>query len=198
MTPHLKAIDAQMALRIYGAAIGLTGVAVLGMGFADSTVFGTPVLATIFGTMLIVAGCWSASLSHIKDQALRRKGLMWFLAAHYFVLNVVSADRKDIWGPTSQTVNELLRIANLGIGISLLGTIMSLLGKTFEGPKRSDYEKQMREAGAQEERNRLARDLHDSIKQQIFVIQTAAATAQTRFNEDRTGASQAIRVWWKR
>lgn len=41
-------------------------------------------------------------------------------------------------------------------------------------------------------RNRLARDLHDSIKQQIFVIQTAAATAQARFDADPSGAKQAI------
>ena len=43
-----------------------------------------------------------------------------------------------------------------------------------------------------EERNRLARDLHDSIKQQIFVIQTAAATAQVRFDDDEAGTKQAL------
>ena len=75
--------------------------------------------------------------------------------------------------------------------------IVSLL---FPGGKRSvrnersrdRYEQQIRDAGAQQERNRLARDLHDSIKQQIFVIQTAAATAQTRFDNDRDGAASAI------
>jgi signal transduction histidine kinase len=44
----------------------------------------------------------------------------------------------------------------------------------------------------QEERNRLARDLHDSVKQQIFVIQTAAAIVQARFDDDRTGAKEAL------
>ena len=44
----------------------------------------------------------------------------------------------------------------------------------------------------QEERNRLARDLHDSIKQQIFAIQTAAATAQARFASDPSGARGAV------
>ncbi len=57
---------------------------------------------------------------------------------------------------------------------------------------RSRYEQQIRRAAAQEERNRLARDLHDSIKQQVFVIQTAAATAQARFESDPAGASQAL------
>jgi signal transduction histidine kinase len=57
---------------------------------------------------------------------------------------------------------------------------------------RSEYEQRIREAAGQEERNRLARDLHDSIKQQIFVIQTAAATAEARFTADEAGARQAI------
>ena len=61
------------------------------------------------------------------------------------------------------------------------------------GNLRSRYEQQIREAAAQEERNRLARELHDSIKQQIFVIQTAAATAQTRFNGDSEGSRGALR-----
>ena len=47
---------------------------------------------------------------------------------------------------------------------------------------RSTYEEKIREAASQEERHRLARDLHDSIKQQIFVMHTAAATAQARFD----------------
>lgn len=38
---------------------------------------------------------------------------------------------------------------------------------------------QLREAATQEERNRLARDLHDTIKQQLFSINVAAATAQS-------------------
>jgi signal transduction histidine kinase len=57
---------------------------------------------------------------------------------------------------------------------------------------RSQYEQQIREVARQEERNRLARDLHDSIKQQIFVMQTAAATAQARFDEDPAGAKLAL------
>jgi signal transduction histidine kinase len=57
---------------------------------------------------------------------------------------------------------------------------------------RSQYERQIREVARQEERNRLARDLHDSIKQQVFVIQTAAATAQARFDGDPAGAKLAL------
>lgn len=51
---------------------------------------------------------------------------------------------------------------------------------------------QMREAAAQEERNRLARDLHDTIKQQLFSINVAAATAQRLQASDSDGAAQHI------
>jgi signal transduction histidine kinase len=73
-----------------------------------------------------------------------------------------------------------------------LSGVPSPQGNRSVEPRVSRYERQIRAAGAQEERNRLARDLHDSIKQQIFVIQTAAATAQARFESDRMGAAVAI------
>jgi signal transduction histidine kinase len=57
---------------------------------------------------------------------------------------------------------------------------------------RSQYEEQIRQAASREERSRLARELHDSIKQQIFVVQTAAATAQVRFGQDSAGARAAL------
>jgi signal transduction histidine kinase len=57
---------------------------------------------------------------------------------------------------------------------------------------RSDYELQIRNAARQEERARLARDLHDAVKQQLFVIQTAGATAQARFDSDAAGARAAV------
>jgi signal transduction histidine kinase len=57
---------------------------------------------------------------------------------------------------------------------------------------RSQYEQQIREAARLEERARLARDLHDAVKQQLFAIQTSAATAQARFASDAGGAQSAL------
>ncbi len=51
---------------------------------------------------------------------------------------------------------------------------------------------QVGEAAAQEERNRLARDLHDSIKQQLFSINVGTATAQERWESDPEGARKAL------
>lgn len=47
-------------------------------------------------------------------------------------------------------------------------------------------------AAAQTERNRLARDLHDSIKQQIFSIGASIAAAQARWESDRRGSWTAL------
>jgi signal transduction histidine kinase len=57
---------------------------------------------------------------------------------------------------------------------------------------RSQYEEHIQQATRQEERTRLARDLHDAIKQQLFVIQTSAATVETRFDADAPGAKAAL------
>lgn len=51
---------------------------------------------------------------------------------------------------------------------------------------------QAEKAAAQQERNRLARDLHDSIKQQLFSIQISAAAAEARLQTDPDGAIVAI------
>jgi len=48
------------------------------------------------------------------------------------------------------------------------------------------------QAAVQEERNRLARDLHDSIKQQLFSINVQAAAAQARWEHDPHAAQRAI------
>jgi signal transduction histidine kinase len=77
-------------------------------------------------------------------------------------------------------VNEALALGML--------TLVSKQGR----PPESVYDEQIRQTAAQEERNRLARDLHDSIKQQIFAIQTGAAAVQARFDEDSAGAKEAL------
>src|SRR5215469_5773606 len=51
---------------------------------------------------------------------------------------------------------------------------------------------QVSKTAAQEERNRLARDLHDSIKQQLFSIVVNAAAAKARWEHDLTGARKIV------
>lgn len=54
------------------------------------------------------------------------------------------------------------------------------------------WQEEIREAAAQQERNRLARDLHDSIKQQLFSIRVASATVEARWDSDPQGAREAL------
>jgi signal transduction histidine kinase len=57
---------------------------------------------------------------------------------------------------------------------------------------RQQLAEQIGGAAAQEERSRLARDLHDSIKQQIFSISVSAAGVQARWDSDPDGAKAAL------
>ena len=57
---------------------------------------------------------------------------------------------------------------------------------------RAQQLQQTSEAAAQEERNRLARDLHDSIKQQLFSIHVGTAAVQARWENDPDGAKTAL------
>jgi signal transduction histidine kinase len=83
----------------------------------------------------------------------------------------------------SMTIAYLIAVLSLGM-LSVLPKVTPSL--------HSLYEEQIRQTAAQQERNRLARDLHDSIKQQIFAIQAAAAAAQARFDSDTSGAREAL------
>jgi signal transduction histidine kinase len=50
----------------------------------------------------------------------------------------------------------------------------------------------LKDAAAQAERSRLAQDLHDSVKQQIYSIQAHLAAADARWDSDRQGARTAL------
>ncbi len=65
-----------------------------------------------------------------------------------------------------------------------------------QGNIANEYRKQLLrqagEAAAVEERNRLARDLHDSIKQQLFSIRMSALAAQAQIGTNTTKARKAL------
>ena len=51
---------------------------------------------------------------------------------------------------------------------------------------------ELRTAVARKERERLARDLHDSVKQQLFTLRMSTATAEARWESDPEGARAAV------
>ncbi|HEY0556847.1 MAG TPA: sensor histidine kinase, partial [Thermoanaerobaculia bacterium] len=71
-------------------------------------------------------------------------------------------------------------------------TAAEIAALKIPGEIRQGLLRQIEESAAQEERNRLARDLHDSIKQQLFSINVGTATAQERWESDPEGARGAL------
>jgi signal transduction histidine kinase len=206
--PYTK--DNRIFLRAYAALTGVGGILITGWGamwFATDLPglrFGMSALVRVFGSALLATACWAAMLSQIDDPELRRKGLRWFAAGHFGILLILHLQCIAIWPPEIASKIEGVILPEFAVVLLLLihgesyfmddtgNPAVPITGADSPEPLRSRYERQIRQAGAQEERNRLARDIHDSIKQQIFVIQTAAATAQERFDGDHAGAALAL------
>ena len=204
------ALDARWVFRGYAVLAGLGGFVLLGWGqmwFGDYLAgqpSGKAALIRVLGSILIAAACCAAGFAVVDSPPSRRNGLFWFATGHAIVFLVVLSQRILIWGPgLGGTAAKLLIFVTCAL-FYLWSTSegehsplprLSLFGDAAPASTerlRSQYEQQIREAARLEERNRLARDLHDSIKQQVFVIQTAAATAQARFDGDQVGAREAL------
>lgn len=204
----LEPIDIRLVFRAYAAVAGLGGFVLaawgpmwLGVHMAGQP-YGRAALIRVFGAILIAAACCAAGFASVNDLTALRRGLIWFAAGHAAVATMVLLQRLAIWGEgPAAWAGEFLLVIGFILWCFWLESASrkSLLMGLFAGANptsadrlRSTYEQQIREAARQEERNRLARDLHDSIKQQIFVIQTAAATVEARFDDDRSGVRQAV------
>ncbi len=200
------AIDTRIVFWVYASLAALGGLTLLVWGpmwfGADRA---QSAIIRVFGAILIAAGCFATALAAVEDPASRRRGLLWFAIGHLVVMCVVAVVFDVIRGPALWVALALLNAAVFALFYfwqttegdpppGLLTPLTTLFGGGASTTERlrSRYEQQIRLAATQEERNRLARDLHDLIKQQIFVIQTAAATAEVRFDHDPTGAKQAL------
>jgi signal transduction histidine kinase len=215
----VEPVDSRLALRIYAALIGLGGVALAaramawgGAPAADPSPGRTAVLG-MWSAMMLAAALVAAGLSS-TDVLTRRRLLPWFIAGHAAVWLMLQAQflvsvgdvhiaRQASWimltvivgllyllepSPGARTRRRLL--------LSVAGRDATVTSGGFRvrhvDAESAVYEQQIREAAAQEERNRLARDLHDAVKQQIFAIQTSAATAEARMDTDPAGARAAL------
>jgi len=174
----------------------------------------------VTAAVITALGCCASTFGAVDDPVERRRGLIGFAHAHILLgvmlgiqawvnyapevapsLPVASAAAITgvvlmylaITGPGSVPWRRLPRPESDqtpagGVGFHVRNkptpTPLSRL--------RSEYETQIRNAARQDERARLARDLHDAVKQQLFVIQTAGATAQARFDTDPAGARAAV------
>ncbi|MCI0388473.1 MAG: sensor histidine kinase [Acidobacteria bacterium] len=152
----------------------------------------------LFGVTLFTAGliAWMArKLDRPEDQ--RSIGLAFFIGVLSLFL-VALTQQIAVWTTTPGWVAVSVIAAFL---FSFGYTLFVELGLTDYRPLaqsqdpeklRQQWVRQLSETAAQQERNRLARDLHDSIKQQIFSINVSAAAAQERWTRDSIGARQAL------
>jgi len=205
-------IDSRLVLRGYSIAALLTGLVVVGYRWPAPATLTVDRLAVPSLWSLIVVGTGNAiwisaavawACSRIEDRSARLGVLRWFGAillligityyAPAFPIVRVLLPSYAAWGPLAAGAVLLwLSFESLewrpATRPSLRVTYRERKGLSLK----LQYEEQIREAGRQEERARLARDLHDAVKQQLFAIQTAAAAVAARFDSDAAGARQAL------
>lgn len=215
--PRPEAIDSRLVFHVYACLAIPAGIIVymwptLTSMTADSSIWFA--YGRIVAAAVAALGCCAASFAAMDDRVARRRGLVGFAYAHILFGAMLLAQWMVV---LSATIPALVGWAPLIVGLVLMYLALTGPGSDFRralpplrddatgGVRvfavrnkpgidvlRSQYEQQIRQAASQEERARLARDLHDAVKQQLFVIQTAAATAQARFDTDADGAKAAV------
>jgi signal transduction histidine kinase len=205
-------LDSRLILRGYAVAALIAGLVVVGYRWPApaSLTIDRLTIPSLWSLMLVSAGnlIWlsgaaASACSRIENPATRL-GVLRGLAVVLMVVGVtyyapafpilrVLLPNYAAWGPIIAGAALLLLSFDPR---SRRGRRPVSLGVTYHDRKfpslKLRYEEQIREAARQEERARLARDLHDAVKQQLFAIQTAAATVDARFDSDAAGARQAL------
>jgi signal transduction histidine kinase len=152
-------------------------------------------LGTALGGLALVLFVLSAD-SLVGD---RRRLALWLSGANGLVAMMAFIQQTAIWG---STVGWLLVMVFLGMSAALAWAGWRPLKPeeiaaevaTLQIPPetREVLLRQIGETAAQEERNRLARDLHDSIKQQLFTINVSTAAAQELWEQNPERAKTAL------
>lgn len=146
--------------------------------------------AGAFGGALMAFGFSSLAIAIFGDARFQRRAAGFFLAGHFFLSFVVLAKQVALWEtPSGYLLLDIVAAPGIGFFYYVL-TGLAPRRKADDTEPESD--RSGRQLARQQERNRLAQDLHDSVKQQIFSIQTNLAAAQTRWATDSAGAQQAV------
>ena len=191
-------VDSGWILRAYAAVtiVGGVGITTTGIRGVEGRPLAHESLIWIIGMAVVAAGCAASGLALNEDPIGRRRSLVRFGIGHLVLGVMVWMQWGVYWG--KQGLPLPVALVPLAAGLILLTTAMSAWlgepdGAESRTPRlRSAYDEHIRQIARREERARLARDLHDAVKQQLFVIQTAAATAQARFDADAPGARDAL------
>ncbi len=178
--------------------------------------YGEVVLPRVTGTAFIGLGFTAFGFAAVEDPIGRRRGLLRFAIGHVVFGLLFAMITHAILGSILPGVVVWTPLIVGGVLLYLAVTASTTRLQLFHGvfsdtlpphhaaaivdrpsgrslhALRSQYEEQISQAARQEERTRLARDLHDAVKQQLFVIQTSAATVSARFETDAPGALAAL------
>jgi signal transduction histidine kinase len=190
--------DSRLVLRVYMWTALVAGGAIVGTGIRGIPGWPHPRSSLIWigGALLIAAGSAASGLSLIDEPADRRRALYRFGTGHLLLGLVAWSQWELLWD--ARGVPLLPVMVPIVAGLTLLGTALAMSIRAEEASPetrplaRASYDEHILQIARREERARLARDLHDAVKQQLFVIQTAAATAQARFTTDAEGARTAV------
>ena len=189
-------IDTRVVFSVYAAVAIAIGLTIVGTGIRGlpGVEYLYASLIWIGGTAICAAGCAAWGLALNDDPVGCQRALRLFAVGHLLLGLMLWFQWGMYWGDHGLPLPVAL--VPLVTGLVLLGAASPaphpLSASTAEQRVRSTYDEHIRQIARREERARLARDLHDAVKQQLFVIQTAAATAQARFDDDRAGAAEAL------
>jgi signal transduction histidine kinase len=207
--PTLDAIDTRLVFKVYGAALITLGVFGVDGNFliprevserlmpawlvthpSRATEFGWYVVPRVLGCAFLLLGIVARGLAKIEDDVARQRMLVRFAVAHLVfawpfqgVTSAIIGDAMPDWVPWAPLI-----VAGV-LGYCALAAARFTAGAAT---LRSQYEEQIRLATRREERARFARDLHDAVKQQLFVVQTSAATVEARLDSDRDAVQTAM------
>jgi signal transduction histidine kinase len=188
-------IDTRTVLFVYAAVAVVAGLSIAGTGVRG--IPGMPQqhssIIWVGGMAIFAAGCAAAGLSLNEDPVARRYSVFYFATGHLLLGLLVWMQWGVYWG--EQGLPLLVALLPLAAGIVLLLSAIPASVPEDHRPSarvRASYDEHIQQIARREERARLARDLHDAVKQQLFVIQTAAATAQARFDDDPAGARESL------
>jgi signal transduction histidine kinase len=143
--------------------------------------------------VVVAAGLSAFGLAQVEEPHAGRRAVRLFALGHLLVGVLILMQWSLFW---REVFSPLVAFALLAVGgLLLAGSCLVAVdaGDLSDLRRlRSRYDAQIREAARVEERSRLARDLHDAVKQQLFVIQTAAATTEVRLDRDPAGVRDAV------
>lgn len=193
-------IDVRLVFRIYAGITMVAGLGVYswpgtllpGATFHAATPAGPWAPARVAAALVVASGACAAGLASLQDPSSRVRALRSFALAHLAFGGLFFIQWMTVLAPVMPASMALAPIVAGAVLLYLATTQQADTGGPTLDALRSQYEEQIEEAARQEERTRLARDLHDAVKQQLFAIQASAATVEARFSGDPAGAQTAL------